>query len=68
MTTLKTIKEYFDNMEILTEEEEAISEMLDNEIEKRKKLLKKIDLIIKDCEEEGQGYTIELLEELKELI
>lgn len=68
MTTLKTIKEYFDNMEILTEEEEAISEMLDNEIEKRKKLLKKIDLIIKDCEEEGQGYTIELLEELKEII
>ena len=68
MTTLKTIKEYFDNMEILTEEEEAISEMLDNEIEKRKKLLKKIDLIIKDCENEGQRYTIELLEELKEII
>jgi len=68
MTTLKTIKEYFDNMEILTEEEEAISKMLDNEIKKRKKLLKKINLIIKDCEEEGQGYTIELLEELKEII
>ncbi len=45
MTTLKTIKEYFDNMEILTEEEEAISKMLDNEIKKRKKLLKKINLI-----------------------
>jgi len=68
MTTLKTIKEYFDNMEILTEEEEAISKMLDNEIKKRKKLLKKINLIIKDCEEEGQGYTIELLEELKEIL
>jgi len=68
MTTLKTIKEYFDNMEILTEEEEAISKMLDNEIKKRKKLLKKINLIIKDCEEEGQGYTIELLEEIKEIL
>lgn len=35
---------------------------------KRNKILKKINFIIKDCEEEGQGYTIELLEELKEFI
>jgi DNA-binding ferritin-like protein len=68
MTTLKTIRTYFDNMEIQTEEERAMSEIITDEIEKRKKVGKLLDLAIKNCEQDGDRYTLELLEQLKEII
>lgn len=68
MTTLKTIKEYFDNMEIQTEEEQAMSEIITDEIKKRIKVGKLLDLAIENCEQDGDRYTLELLEQLKEII
>jgi len=68
MTTLKTIRTYFDNMEIQTEEERAMSEIITDEIEKRKKVGKLLDLAIENCEQDGDRYTLELLEQLKEII
>ena len=68
METLKEIKKYFDNMEIQTEEEEAMSNFLDIKIEEKKKVGKLLDLAIKNCEQDGDRYTLELLEQLKEII
>ena len=68
MKTLKEIKKYFDNMEIQTEEEEAMSEIITDEIKKRKKVGKLLDLAIKNCEQDGDRYTLELLDQLREII
>jgi len=68
MKTLKTIRTYFDNMEIQTEEEQAMSEIITDEIEKRTKVGKLLDLAIENCEQDGDRYTLELLEQLKEII